>query len=61
MRTTDLKATSYAVVIFLAVGCGLVPTVMHSSQASHRGAAVAFFAQSHRLTADTSPDNNPWD
>lgn len=61
MRTTDLKAAISAVVIALAVASGLVPAVMHPSQASHRGAAVTVVSQSHRLTAASDPGNNPWD
>lgn len=61
MRTTDLKATAYAVIIVLAVASGLVLTVIGSSQASHRGAVVAVVVQSHHLTVGVYPDNNPWD
>lgn len=61
MRITDLKATIYALIIALAVASGLVPAAMHSSQASHRGVAVTVVSPSHRLMADGSPDNNPWD
>lgn len=61
MRTTELKATVYAAVIALAVVGGLVPTVLHSSQAGHRGAAVKVVAHSHSLAAGGGPNNNPWD
>jgi hypothetical protein len=61
MRTTDLKATAYAIIIALAVASGLVLTVIRSSQASHRGAVVAVAVQSHPITAGGVPDNNPWD
>ena len=61
MRTTDLKAAVYPVIIALTVASGLVPTVMHLSLASHRGAAVTVVAPNHRLAAGVGPDNNPWD
>lgn len=61
MRTTDLKAAIYAVVIALAVGSGLVPAVLHAGQAGHRGAAVTVVAHSHSLAAGGGPSNNPWD
>jgi hypothetical protein len=61
MRITDLRATAYAIIIAMAVAGGLVPTVTRSSQASHRGAAVAVVAQSHPLAVGGDPGNNPWD
>jgi hypothetical protein len=61
MRTIDLKATVYAVIIALAVAFVLVPSVIHSGQASHRGAAGQAVTQNHRRTLADGLDNNPWD
>ena len=62
MRTTDLKATAYAIIITaLAVASGLVLTVMRSSPASPRAAVVAVAVQGHRFAPAAYPDNNPWD